>query len=647
METTRGDISSTEAVHLRRNRHKGLVSKELISDAMTANIVESIVRLERGLNERLESITLKIDSLLLGQSVPGVENCQAVRTDGRNFSAGLGQMELSSPTGQSHKSGTESMKSCQPPAVGVTQTMRSLVSKRSTALPDCRACDSWADRVSMFDSSPAREQRSSMDRYRARKSGLEGRHSVHHNGMAQSDTEIGVQELLQKVNLSRNAHALNVWEFLDNPESSFSAHIYAKAMWCFTLITVCTTLVQTVDPPPLPGLLGGIVEMTIDVIFTVEILLRFAFCPSRRQFFMVGWNWVDIIAALPSLVLRLFLGPFIFDEEEEATRMFLLCTLPILRLLRLLRHFEQLHLLKAAFVDSLEALPVLLFTLLLIVLVTATMLFAVEQGDNIPRVSQALWLSIVTITTVGYGDVVPKTRAGTIITGVMVAVAFSTWRCLSASSLKAAFVDALEALPVLLFTLLLIVLVTATLLFAVEPRDNIPTVSKALWLSVVTVTTVGYGDVVPKSRPGSLITSVMVICSVLYMAMPLGIIGSAFCNVWNERGRILLIQRVREQLNKWGFTPRDIPVLFNLVDLEGSGALNLKEFIDLLNPMRLGLSEKRLERLFMELDVHGSGEISAQEFVRIIFPEASVTIYGAEPDSSPSPPDVPEPRELK
>jgi len=351
-------------------------------------------------------------------------------------------------------------------------------------------------------------------------------------------------KLLGNNGLTRNILSVQAFEFLDNPESGYSAGIYAKAMWLFTLVTVCTTLLQTGDPPLMKGILGGVVELFIDVVFSAEIILRLILCPFPQHFFMVVWNWVDVLAALPSLLLRLFLGPLIFDEEDEVARMYLLCILPILRLARLLRRFEQLHLLKAA------------------------------------------------------------------------------------------FEDAFEALPVLLFTLVFIVLVTAALMFMVEPRDNIPTLPRALWLSVVTITTVGYGDVVPKSSQGTIITCVMVICSVLYMAMPLGIIGSAFCNVWNDRDRILLIQRTREQLNRWGFAPHDLPVLFELVDADGNGVLDFNEFVELLRQMRIGLTETRMVELFAALDVDGSGEIDAQEFIKNVFPEAFHAMFGGGPGAS-------------
>jgi len=530
-----------------------MASPKMKADSLKAELVKCIARLENNLQDRLCTIDLKIDSLLQGRSQSREVNhadtmekrprraSQMFRGEqsGNMFAAQSGNMFTARVPARLSVSSWTSSTSTIPPPSGEGPVLHN--SSKDSVFRDRTSFCSWTNRVSMFDPEMAR-QRSLQNRVRRRPNGGEVR-KVAQAGLSADEPGRGMNaiqsKLLKNVGSGWSIYTVQAWEFLENPESSYWAAVYAKAMWIFTLITVCTSLFQTGDPPPLPGLLGGVVELTIDVVFSIEILARFLLCPFPRQFFMVAWNWVDIVAALPSLVMRFLLGPFIFDEEEELARNILLCTLPVLRLLRLLRHFEQFNLLRAA------------------------------------------------------------------------------------------FEDAFEALPVLIFTLVFIVLVTATLMFLVEPRDNIPTLPRALWLSVVTLTTVGYGDVVPKSSPGTILTCLMVICGVLYMAMPLGIIGSAFCNIWNDRDRILLIQRTREQLKRWDFTPTDIPVLFNIVDKDGNGRLCFREFVDLLRQMRIGLAEKRMMQLFSTLDVDDSGEIDAQEFVRSVFPEAYHDIYGA------------------
>merc|ERR1719491_432360 len=98
------------------------------------------------------------------------------------------------------------------------------------------------------------------------------------------------------------------------------------------------------------------------------------------------------------------------------------------------------------------------------------------------------------------------------------------------------------------------------------------------WMTIVTMSTVGYGDVVPQTRPGRIVTSVMVIVSLLYMAVPLGLIGHAFTEVWADRHRILLVQRARDCLAQFGYTADSLMGLFRHFDTDGSGEIDLSEF---------------------------------------------------------------------
>merc|ERR1711974_59105 len=104
---------------------------------------------------------------------------------------------------------------------------------------------------------------------------------------------------------------------------------------------------------------------------------RFLACPNRCGFFLGLYNWIDLAAGPAVLVVRVFsffIIPMISADSVESTLRrnfadsFLFCVVPVLRLLRMLRRFEKIHLLLRAFELAFEALPVLLFTLSILVL---------------------------------------------------------------------------------------------------------------------------------------------------------------------------------------------------------------------------------------------------------------------------------------
>jgi len=119
-----------------------------------------------------------------------------------------------------------------------------------------------------------------------------------------------------------------------------------------------------------------------------------------------------------------------------------------------------------------------------------------------------------------------------------------------------------------------------------------------------------------------------VIGSMLFMAMPLGIIGSAFNEVWSNRDAILLTSRTRDRLLKWGYNAQDIPLLFEMVDQDGNGELEMEEFKELIRQMKVGLDDERVISLFHYFDLDNSGSIDAQEFVKHIFPTAYLEMFG-------------------
>jgi len=327
-----------------------------------------------------------------------------------------------------------------------------------------------------------------------------------------------------------------VWQFIEDAESGPAAKAFGHFMPAFTLVTVCVTLLQSVEQSAIAPRTAAALEIFFDAVFIAEISTRFAVCPNRCLFFFNPYNHIDIIAALP-FFFRLAIGPTtVVRKSEDLAAVdwcdLMICVVPVLRLLKTLRRFSKFKLLLSAFRESVEALPVLLF-------------------------------------------------------------------CLS-----------------------ILTLVFSSMIYLCEPRWSIGSLPTAMWFAIVTITSTGYGDIVPRTPVGHVGTSVFLVLSVLFLAMPLGLIGQAFNKTWEDRDRILLVQRTRDRLIEWGYTPYDLPLIFKHFDMDDSGGVELAEFISMLTAMRIGLGEKRITELFYLFDVDGSGSISPEEFVRHLFPHA-------------------------
>jgi len=186
--------------------------------------------------------------------------------------------------------------------------------------------------------------------------------------------------------------------------------------------------------------------------------------------------------------------------------------------------------------------------------------------------------------------------------------------------LTSAFNAAAHALPVLLYTLLLMALFHASLFYLLEPRDVVPTLSDAMWFTVVTISTVGYGDISPVTLWGRVLTAGLILLSSLYTAIPIGIVGHAFSKVWEDRDRLLLLQQMRRRISRAGYTPKELVEMFRNLDEDGNGQLCFDEFKMFLPMLNIQMSDSIAFRVFETFDDDGRGTIDFNEFLVGVFP---------------------------
>eukprot|EP00971_Amphidinium_carterae_P318371 6328088-Amphidinium_carterae.3 len=266
--------------------------------------------------------------------------------------------------------------------------------------------------------------------------------------MVESDRASRMHLMLEaKRRKSCSAFLDKLWRFLEDPDSSTAAHMFDKLMPWFISFTVCVSLIQTAPAPVLSGILAALLDTFIDVVYLTEFALRALSCPSHRVLFLNPFTIVDIAASLP-LFLRAAMGFVLPDDDTEIIVFGLMYVVPIVRLLKMLRRFEKLHLLWRAFLVALEVLPV------------DTLAPSPVAERKIDDQLTELNLSIDTESTLCF---------------YMLIVQFSG-------------VSQPQALIFILFTLALVFCVC---IYKFENRDNMPTLPATFWFTIVTMTTVG------------------------------------------------------------------------------------------------------------------------------------------------------------
>ncbi|KAI5619711.1 potassium voltage-gated channel subfamily A member 7-like, partial [Silurus asotus] len=170
-----------------------------------------------------------------------------------------------------------------------------------------------------------------------------------------------------------------------------------------------------------------IVETMCIFWFSFELLMRFATSPSKTHFFKDMMNIIDFFAIIPYFVT---LGTEL-ARSKGATPAMSLAIIRVIRLVRvfrifkLSRHSKGLQILGQTLKASLRELALLIFFLFIgVVLFSSAVYFAeVDSPDtSFTSIPEAFWWAVVTMTTVGYGDMYPGTVGGKLV-GSMCAIA--------------------------------------------------------------------------------------------------------------------------------------------------------------------------------------------------------------------------------
>lgn len=163
-----------------------------------------------------------------------------------------------------------------------------------------------------------------------------------------------------------------------------------------------------------------IVEWGFTFIFTLEYVLRIVSVARPKAFIFSFWGIVDLLAILPSY-LSFFISGSHFLLIIRCLRL-----LRIFRVFRLSRYLGEARILKQAVTLSAPKITVFLGVIVTVVLIMGTLMYVIEGPENgytsIPR---SIYWAIVTLTTVGYGDIAPQTVIGQSLASLLMIMGYA------------------------------------------------------------------------------------------------------------------------------------------------------------------------------------------------------------------------------
>jgi len=236
-----------------------------------------------------------------------------------------------------------------------------------------------------------------------------------------------------------------LWNFVDVPSSSIGANIFSILIMVLIILSVITFCIETLPIFHKKYVTFWWAFETICIaIFTIEFILRIISAPNTCKFMYDAYTIIDIVAILPyyvELVFDLADGQLLNNLDDQAfsssfLRVFRL--LRVLRVFKMARYLSWMKLFTVSIKQSLPPLGMFSFFVGIVVIVFATIMYYLERGvwttidgesfyvngvgstaegetSKFSSIPDSIYWCIITMTTVGYGDMYPTSTLGKLI----------------------------------------------------------------------------------------------------------------------------------------------------------------------------------------------------------------------------------------
>jgi len=160
-------------------------------------------------------------------------------------------------------------------------------------------------------------------------------------------------------------------------------------------------------------------EWIFTLIFTIEYILRLISIKKPLSYVFSFLGIIDLLAIIPSY-LSIFFGGAQSLLVFRALRL-----LRVFRIFKLNHYLTEIQFLSVAIKGSLRKIGIFLMAVLMLVIILGSIMYLVEDGENgFASIPDSIYWAIVTITTVGYGDISPVTTLGKFVASVIMLLGY-------------------------------------------------------------------------------------------------------------------------------------------------------------------------------------------------------------------------------
>lgn len=162
-----------------------------------------------------------------------------------------------------------------------------------------------------------------------------------------------------------------------------------------------------------------VLEWVVTISFTVEYLLRLMIVSRPRHYATSFFGLVDFVSVLPTYV------GYFYPQSRYLTTVRVLRLLRVFRIFKLTHYVSESSALAAALLASRRKIAVFVFSVLnLVVVIGATMYVVEGPAHGFTSIPTSIYWAIVTLTTVGYGDISPVTPLGQFISCIVMILGY-------------------------------------------------------------------------------------------------------------------------------------------------------------------------------------------------------------------------------
>ena len=162
------------------------------------------------------------------------------------------------------------------------------------------------------------------------------------------------------------------------------------------------------------------VEWFITILFSIEYAFRIFTANKPFRYIFSFYGLIDLVSIVPKFISLFLIGPVSFDILRTL-RLF-----RVFRILKITRHWDDFNKLLIALYNSLSKILVFLFAVIVLSIIFGAIMYIVEGNKSgFTSIPVSIYWCIVTLTTVGYGDIHPTTPLGQFIAATIMVLSYA------------------------------------------------------------------------------------------------------------------------------------------------------------------------------------------------------------------------------